>query len=237
MKALLIAGGRGTRLKPLTDNLPKVLIPIAGKPCIQYTIENLRSQGVHDFLVTVGYMAERVMDYLKDGRDLGVRVRYFQEPQPMGTAGALPFCREFLNETFAVVYADNFANYSLESLLKVHRAAKAQGTIAVDTFRSQKNRGVVVSSNNQVLRFVEKPDQEIPNGAINSGFYVLEPKVIEGISQTPCDFGRDILPTLARSRSLYCAPHRGYIFDIGIPQDLEQAESYARTVLHLNPLT
>lgn len=229
MRALLLAAGFGTRLKPLTDKIPKAMVPINGKPCLEYHLESLRDKGITEFAINTHYLPEKIKEYFGDGSKWGVSIRYsFEEPEILGTAGALNNFRDFFNEDFIVVYADVFANFQLSKILKVHQKNKGIATILLDDQRPMEGKGVVEFNGEKVTRFVEKPLEIIPNALINSGFYILTPEVLKSIPLGFSDFGKDILPKLTLRGEVFCTKHEGYIFDIGTLDDLKKAEDYFR---------
>lgn len=230
MKALLLSAGLGTRLRPITNNIPKVMVPIDGKPCLQYALENLREQGIKNFAINLHYYPEKVKSYFGDGSKFGVRIRYSYEKELLGTAGAVHPLQDFLNERFVLTYSDVVANFNLQRMIEVHERNRALATITLDTRRSQRGKGVVFAEGDKVTSFVEKPDQEIPNAFVNSAFYLFEPAIVKKIPPGFSDFGRDILPRITREGLVYCVRHQGYIFDIGTIDELRRAEDYLSIV-------
>ena len=226
MKAVLLSAGFGERLHPLTEKIPKVMVSINGKPCIQYNIENLKKQGITDFLINTHYLPEKIKEYLKDGSKFGVKITYSYEPEILGTSGALKNFRKDLNETFLVIYADVISNINIKEALEIHKQNNAIATIVLDGQRSQKGKGVVIKDKERVLKFIEKPKKEIVGGLISSGFYIMEPSVLDVIPEGFSDFGKDILPKLIKEEEVFCIEHKGYIFDIGTIEDLKKAEHF-----------
>lgn len=226
MKAVLLSAGLGTRLKPLTNKLPKVMVPINGKPGLEYVIKNLKSQGIEDFLINTHHFPEKIVNYFKAGSGFGIKVNYSYEQEILGTAGALNNFKDYLKERFLVVYADVISNIQFKEALKIHKKNKAEATIILDSQRSQKGKGVVLTEGNRVIDFVEKSPTLIPGAKINSGFYILEPEILKRIPKGFSDFGKDILPALAKEEKVFCAEHKGYIFDIGTKKDLGKVESF-----------
>ncbi|MBU2576897.1 MAG: nucleotidyltransferase family protein [Nanoarchaeota archaeon] len=226
MKAVLLSAGFGERLRPLTNNLPKVLVPVNNKPCLQYNIENLKEQGINEFLINTHYLPERIKEYFGDGSMFGVQIKYSYEPKILGTSGALNNFKNELTETFIVIYGDAISNINLKEALLIHKKNNAEATIILDKLRSQKGKGVVIAKNNKVISFIEKPEREIPRGLINSGVYILEPSILKKIPQGFSDFGKDILPNLAEEGKVFCIEHKGYLFDIGNLENLAEAEEF-----------
>jgi mannose-1-phosphate guanylyltransferase len=215
MKAMLLAAGFGSRLRPLTDHLPKCMVPVAGKPVLQWNIEWLRSQGVVDLVVNLHLYPESITDYFGDGSAFGVHLEYSYEPQLLGTAGALWGARRFLGgERFWVVYADNLLNCSLQRLESLHLSRGA--TLAMGLFwREDVNASGVVrlDDDGRITGFKEKPAaHEALSHWVNAGLYLCEAKVQQFIPPgRSCDFGHDILPALLSAGE----PMFGYILGPG----------------------
>lgn len=229
MKALLLSAGLGTRLKPLTDNLPKVMIPLNGKPCLQHHIENLKNQGITDFAINTHYLPEKIKEYFGEGSKFGVKITYSHEhPEILGTAGALNNFRNFFNDTFLVVYADVLANFKIRDLIDIHKKNNSLLTMALDSKRNMTNKGAVISIDNRVTSFIEKPGKEIQGAMINSGFYIVEPEVLSYIPKGFSDFGKEILPKLVKEEVVFSSEHEGYIFDIGTLEDLKKAREFLK---------
>jgi NDP-sugar pyrophosphorylase family protein len=226
MKAVLLSAGLGKRLKSITDNIPKVMVPVNGKPCLEYNIENLKRQGVSEFLINTHYLPEKIKEYFGDGSKFGVKISYSYEPMILGTAGALNNFKEELNDTFLVIYGDVISDIDILNALDIHKKNKAEATIILDKKRTLEGKGIVLREREEVIEFVEKPDKEIKNGLINSGVYILEPSILNIIKDGFSDFGKDILPSLAKEGKVFCEEHEGYIFDIGTEKDLIKTEDF-----------
>lgn len=185
MKALILAGGKGTRLRPLTVYTPKPIVPIANRPFLLYQIEILAKAGIKDITLSLGYQPNRIEDIIGDGRDLGVRISYVTEPSPMGTAGAYRFAAGPEPEQMIVLNGDILTNLDISSLLSLHREKEAEATIALATVEDASKYGLVLTDNdNRVLEFREKPkpgESADDSNTINAGIYVLEPSVAEEI--------------------------------------------------------
>ncbi|MDO8460546.1 MAG: NDP-sugar synthase [Nanoarchaeota archaeon] len=228
MKALLLAAGLGTRLGPLTENMPKVMVNLNGKPLLQHHIENFKKQGITEFAINTHYFPQAIKDYFQDGSKFGVKITYSFEPELLGTSGALNNFRDFFTEKFILVYADVLADFKIQPLIEVHERNKALATIALDKLRPTKGKGAVLVSGEKVTEFVEKPTEEIPDALINSGLYLLEPEILQRIPAGFSDFGHDILPPIAKEEKLYWTMHNGHLFDIGTPEILRQAQEFIK---------
>ena len=153
-----MAGGEGTRLRPLTSNQPKPMVPVAGKPCMQHIIELLRRHGMTDIVVTVAYLPQVIRGYFDDGEALGVELHYSVEERPLGTAGSVKNAEELLDETFLVISGDALCDFDLDELISAHRSSGAAATLALKSVDNPLEFGVViVDSDGRVERFLEKP--------------------------------------------------------------------------------
>lgn len=226
MKALLLAGGLGTRLRPLTENLPKPMAPIANKPWLEHLIIHLRKQGVDQFVVACHHYSEVIRNYFGEGQNLGVKMEYAIEPFPMGTAGAIKNAKDFFHETFLVVNADIVHLPELLPLLEFHYRHKGMATIALTEVEDPTSYGVVEQDKNgQILRFVEKPSrEEAPSNRINAGLYVLEPSIMNHIpSNQEVSIERQTFPFLIENKTgVYGKVINGYWFDMGTPSRYRQ---------------
>jgi NDP-sugar pyrophosphorylase family protein len=211
MKAMLLAAGLGTRLRPLTDNIPKCLVPVAGKPLMQHNLGWLRAQGVDELVVNLFNHAGAVVNFLGDGSAFGVRVNYSREPELMGTAGAIWMARRFfLGERFWVVYGDNLFNVNLARLENQHRSTKATLTMALFWREDVSASGVAnLNTENRIVSFQEKPGAgDVSSHWVNAGLYLCEPEIFTYISPgKPWDFGYEVFPAMLEAE----APIYGYL--------------------------
>ena len=222
MKALILAAGRGTRVRPLTDTLPKPMIPIINKPVMEFLVEHLRRFGVHQIMVNTSYMAPQIENHFGDGRRFGVQMAYSFEgrerdgkllDEPIGSAGAIKKIHNhsgFFDETFLVLCGDAIIDLDLDELLQFHRQKKALATLALREVPLEEvsHYGVVVRDNEgKVTEFQEKPAQaQARSRMINTGIYIFEPQVLNMIpTQGPYDIGSQLFPELTRQGTLYAA--------------------------------
>jgi NDP-sugar pyrophosphorylase family protein len=207
MKALLLAAGEGKRLRPLTENLPKPMIPIAGKPILEHNINVLVCFGIRDIAINLHHCPEVVMNHFGDGSRFGVRITYSYEPELLGTAGAVKKLKHFFKDTFLVFYGDNLINCDLDRLLLFHHAHQGIGTIVLHYRDDVSQSGVVVLDQfGRVTQFIEKPrEDQVKSHWVNAGVLVFETEVLNYIpSGIPSDFGREILPRLlGQGKRLY----------------------------------
>jgi mannose-1-phosphate guanylyltransferase len=221
VQALILAGGEGTRLRPLTSTIPKPVVPLGDRPFIAYMIEWLRRHGIDDVILACGFMADGVRAVLGDGSELGVRLRYIEEPEPLGTGGALKYAEELLDERFLMLNGDVLTDIDLTAQLEQHERTGARATLALVAVRDPSAYGLVrLAEDRAVTEFVEKPDEsEIDTNLINAGAYVLERDVLDEMpaAGTNVSIERDVFPRLV-GRGLFGHPADGYWLDIGTPE-------------------
>jgi mannose-1-phosphate guanylyltransferase len=225
--AVILAGGAGKRLKPLTEHRPKPLIPVAGKPCIDYVIRSLVSADFKRIIITTGYMSDRVIKSIADGAQYGAHILYSFEEVPVGTAGAVKKVEGFLNGTFVVASGDVLADVDIRGLYEFHKKKKAVATMALTRVDDPTDFGIVgLAKDGCIKRFKEKPrKEEVFSNLINAGIYVLEPKVLDYIPPNAMyDFAKNVFPALLKEGlPVYGMPVEGLWRDIGRPQDLLRA--------------
>jgi mannose-1-phosphate guanylyltransferase/phosphomannomutase len=223
MKAVIMAGGSGSRLRPLTIERPKPMVPIANKPVMGHILDLLKRHHITEVVVTVQYLADLIQDYFGDGAGLGMRIRYSVEEVPLGTAGSVKNAHDFLDETFVVISGDALTNFNLSALFDYHRQAGGPVTLALYNLPNPMDYGVItLASNGQIVRFQEKPSRgQVMSDYINTGIYVLEPEILDFIEpNTVFDFANDLFPMLhQQGHPLYGYVAKGYWCDIGnIPE-------------------
>jgi mannose-1-phosphate guanylyltransferase/phosphomannomutase len=227
MKAMILAAGVGSRLDPLTRNVPKPMVPIANKPVIEHIIEFLREHGFREIVINVHYLAEKITNWLGNGERLGVSITYSYEEEPLGTAGGVKRCEDFFDGTFLVVGADDLCDIDLRRVLAYHKEKKAMVTIALSLVDDPSEYGVVLTNERgKVIAFIEKPRGErIPSNTVNTGIYILEPEVLELIPKGQFfDFGRDLFPLLINKK----IPFYGYLA-LGYWKDVGNIKQYKET--------
>lgn len=232
MKAMILAAGEGTRLRPLTLALPKPMVPIANVPLLVRTIRLLREGGVTEIAVNLFHRPDAIRDALGDGAELGVRLVYSDEATLMGTAGGVKRMEAFLDEPFLVLYGDNLYQADFAPLVAFHRERQADVTIATFTAPNPSACGLVVTeADGRVSRFQEKPPPaEVFTDQANAGVYVVEPHVLGRIaSDTVADWGHDVFPRLLALGAnepggrVFAAPMGGYLQDTGTVASYRQA--------------
>jgi mannose-1-phosphate guanylyltransferase/phosphomannomutase len=224
MKAVVMAGGEGTRLRPLTSNQPKPMVSIVGKPCMEHILELLRQHGMHDVLVTVAFLPQAIRSYFGDGSALGMDISYSVEESPLGTAGSVRLAADRLDDTFLVISGDALCDVDLTQLIAFHREKQASVTIGLKSVDNPLEFGIVVTDEDgRIERFLEKPSWgQVFSDTINTGIYVLEPEVLRHIpSDRPYDFAKELFPLLLEmGRPMY-----GYVLD-GYWQDIGNLDQY-----------
>jgi mannose-1-phosphate guanylyltransferase / phosphomannomutase len=219
MKAVVMAGGEGTRLRPLTSNQPKPMVPIVGKPCIEHILELLRSHGLHDVLITLAFLPQAIRSYFGDGESLGMSIDYSVEDSPLGTAGSVRLAADKLDETFLVISGDALCDVNLSKLIAFHRERGAAVTIGLKSVENPLEFGIVVTDEDgRIERFLEKPSWgQVFSDTINTGIYVIEPEVLRRVpDDRPYDFSKELFPLLLEmGRPLYGYVLEGYWQDVG----------------------
>jgi mannose-1-phosphate guanylyltransferase len=228
MQALILAGGKGTRLRPLTVYTPKPVVPICNRAFLLYQIETLRGAGITDITLSLSYQPSKIEQLLGDGGDFGVRLKYTTEPQPMGTAGAYKFAAEFINEPTVVFNGDVLTDLDLKKVIAEHKRRDATATIVLTPVDDPSSFGVVeTDTEGRVLRFIEKPAPgEAPSNNINAGTYVLEPHVLDLVPEGEnYSFEYQLFPDLLKRGEKFYAhvPEKTYWLDIGTPARYLQA--------------
>jgi mannose-1-phosphate guanylyltransferase/phosphomannomutase len=227
MKAVVMAGGEGTRLRPLTSNQPKPMVPIVGKPCMEHILELLKRHGFEDVIVTVAFLPQAIRGYFGGGETLGVDIGYSVEESPLGTAGSVRLAAGKLDDTFLVISGDALCDVDLSRLVAFHREKQASVTIGLKSVDNPLEFGIVVTDEERrVERFLEKPSWgQVFSDTINTGIYVLEPEVLKHVpADRPYDFSKELFPLLLEmGRPIYGLPLDGYWQDIGNLDQYRQA--------------
>jgi mannose-1-phosphate guanylyltransferase/phosphomannomutase len=229
MRAVVMAGGEGTRLRPLTSNQPKPMVPIVGKPCIEHIVELLRDHGLTDVVITLAFLPQAIRSYFGDGSSLGVNIEYSVEESPLGTAGSVRLATQGLrlDETFLVISGDALCDIDLSALIEFHKEKRAAVTIGLKSVENPLEFGIVVTDeDNRVERFLEKPSWgQVFSDTINTGIYVIEPEVMRHVpTDRPFDFSKELFPLLLEmGRPIYGYVCEGYWQDIGNLDQFRQA--------------
>ena len=220
IRAMVMAAGAGTRLRPLTTYVPKPLVPIANRPVLEYTVENLRRHGITEMVLNLHSHPELIRRHFGDGSTRGVKIHYSHEPKLLGTAGGVKKVEHFLEQgTFLVLSGDGLTDIDLTELLFFHRRRRALATIALKAVDMRFEYGVaLMNAGGRIRRFIEKPSwSDVFSNAVNTGIYVFEPEVLKMLPKgKEIDFGHDFLPQLLKEkRAVYGYQTNGYWCDVG----------------------
>lgn len=227
MKAVVMAGGEGSRLRPLTIRRPKPMVPIAGKPVMEHILNLLKRHGITEVVVTVQYLASNIEDYFGNGSQLGMRITYSREDTPLGTAGSVKNAEEQLTEPFLVISGDALTDYNLTDLIAYHREKKSLATLMLAHVPNPLEYGVIITNENgHIAQFLEKPSWgEVFSDTINTGIYVLDPKIFSYFEKDkPFDFSQELFPMMLRNGD----PIYGYVAESGYWCDVGNLAEYMR---------
>ena len=222
-KAVLLVGGRGTRLKPLTDRTPKALLKVQDKTILEHLFDSLKKYGIRDVILCVGYLKEQIKEHFGDGSSVGMNISYVEEDDALGTAGPLKLAKKHLTSSFIVSNGDELKNINIPRMFRLHKRKNALGTIALTTVDDPSHYGVARLDGSRIIDFVEKPPNP-PSNLISAGFYILEPEIIDMIPDGFSMLEKDIFPKLAHLGRLRGFPFAGQWFDIGNIERYKTAE-------------
>jgi NDP-sugar pyrophosphorylase family protein len=227
MKAILLAVGKGTRLRPLSIHTPKHIVPIFDRPFLHYQLDRLKQvPEIDEVILSLNYQPRRIEEIFGDGGDSGLGIKYVVEPAPLGTAGAVRYAGESLRESIVVFNGDVLTEIDLAAVIRLHRERKAKATIVLTPVDNPSDYGLVeTDAFGNIQRFLEKPKpDEITSNTINAGIYVLEPDTFDRIPKdTPWSIERSFFPSLIERGEQFCAYiDRGYWIDIGTPEKYMQ---------------
>ncbi len=207
-KAFILAGGKGTRLRPITYEVPKPMIPVKGKPILQYHIEQLRKYGIKDIVISIGYLGNKIREYFGDGKRFGVNITYVEEQEPLGTGGALGNAKHLFNDVFIMINGDNLIDLDLDEMYESHKKNNRPITIALTAVEDPYSYGVVLLKGSKIIDFVEKPKKgTAPSNLINAGVYIIEPEILERIPENKSSIEKDVFPKLVKEGKV-----SGYVF-------------------------
>ncbi len=227
MKGLILGGGKGTRLRPLTLNTPKPIVPVANRPFLLYQIDLMKTAGLGEIILSLSYLPRKIEDLLKDGADFDVRVHYAVEGEPLGTAGAFKNAEEWIDEPAVVFNGDVLTSLDLPAVIAAHQHTGAVATIVLTPVDDPSAYGLVEFDDaGRVTRFLEKPDMDtVTTNNINAGTYVLDPRVFEYIpGDRPFSFERELFPALLEAGlPVYAYTSDCYWIDIGTPEHYLEA--------------
>ena len=222
MKAVILIGGFGTRLRPLSINTPKAMMPVINTPFLEYVIRRLSRYNIRQIVLAISHLAQPIEDYFDDGSRFGVRLNYTIEETALGTAGAVKNAEKYLDEAFLVLNGDVFTDLDIAAMMALHNQRKAKVTIALTPVEDPTSYGLIeTDAQGRITRFLEKPSwEQVTTNMINAGTYILEPDVLSSIPpQTNFSFEHEVFPPLlGREEPIYAYPSSCYWMDIGTPQ-------------------
>jgi len=226
MKAIILAGGLGERLRPLTDKTPKPLLPIKGKPIMQYAIENLKKSSITDIILGISYHSNQIKKYFGNGNKFGVNITYSIEKKPLGTGGAVKQAAKNIKETFILLWGDNLANYNFNEMIEEHKKNNAVITMALTLREDVENFGAAKLTDGKIICFVEKPKrEEAPSNLINAGAFIINPKALDILPDGKSNIERECFEKLAgENGSVYAFKHNGYWFPTDDLEKYKKAE-------------
>ncbi|QDF30166.1 sugar phosphate nucleotidyltransferase [Halarcobacter anaerophilus] len=227
MKAIVLAGGFGTRIQPLTNSVPKPMLPILNRPMMEHIIIKLRDElDITEIGVLLYFKPDIIKDYFKDGSDLGVKIQYFLPDDDYGTAGAVTFAKEFLDETFIIVSGDLVTDFDFKKIKRFHNKKESMLTITLTSVENPLQFGVVIANEeDRIERFLEKPSWgEVFSDTINTGIYMIEPEVLDLIPyKENFDFAKDLFPKMMKQDiALWGYSQKGYWRDVGNPESYRE---------------
>jgi len=231
MKAVIVAGGRGERLKPFTENIPKPMVEVGNKTILEYTIEVLKSGGINEIIIALCYLPEVITSYFGDGSKFGVKIKYTYETpdQPLGTAGAVRESKKYIDDDFIVTYADILRELDVNKMIDIHRQSNSMATLNIyKEFEKIPRSMLEIDNVGRLTRFVEHPQVTNSNGSFvwcNGSFYIFKPEIFKYIGESEkVDFSADIFPRLiADKEKIMTFKSDGYFLNIGTIEKLEMA--------------
>lgn len=227
VQAIIMAGGEGSRLRPLTCDRPKPMVPVANRPVMEYIVRLLKKYGISDIGVTLQYLPQEIINYFNDGSEFGVKMRYYIEDKPLGTAGSVKNASQFLNDTFIVISGDALTDFDLSKAIEFHRQKGALATLVLTPVGIPLEYGVVITGEDgRIRQFLEKPGWgEVFSDTVNTGIYILEPEVLKFIPEgAKHDFSQNLFPKLLQEeKPIYGVIMNGYWCDIGNVKQYQEA--------------
>jgi len=221
MKAIILAGGFGTRLKEVVSDMPKPMALIAGKPFLEHQIHSLKEQNVNEIILAVHYMSDKIKSYFGTGHRFGVDITYSEEEVPLGTAGAIKKAEKYIDDTFLVLNGDSYSKINLEEFLNFHKSKKSSASLGLKECENSSNYGNVIMDGDKIINFSEK--KETLRGLINTGSYIFETEIFSNISPgKKVSLEEEVFPLLAKDGNLHGYIHKGYFIDIGRPETYKQ---------------
>ena len=212
-KAIILAGGLGERLRPLTLKRPKPLLPIKQKPILEWVIENLRKYNIKDIILLIGYKPGQIKEYFRDGSKFGVNISYFVEKKPLGTGGGARIVSKDFNKPFIMLNGDNMADFNYDKMEDLHNRNNAKVTIALCPVKDVTQFGIVDIKDDEITSFIEKPGKDqAPSNLINAGAYIIEPNVLKILPDGKASIERDCFEKISGNKNVFGYIHKGQWF-------------------------
>jgi len=210
MKAIILAGGLGTRLRPLTDTTPKPLLPIKGIPILQHAIDNLKAHGITEIIQGISFHAEKIQSHFKDGKHLGTNISYSIEETPLGTGGAVKQAAKGLQEPFILLWGDNLTDINFTEMISAHNKNNSKVTMALTPREDVEYFGVAKLDGEKILDFIEKPKrEEAPSNLINAGAFIINPEVLNMLPEGKSSIEKDCFEKIVKEGKMYAYNHQG----------------------------
>lgn len=223
-QAVILAGGHGIKMRPLTYEMPKSMIPVHHKPILYHIIESLRENGINDITIFIGHLGKMIQEYFEDGSKFGVKISYFQEKEEAGTGGALRQLKNKLSDAFVLIYGDILANINYIDFIEFHKSHNGLASVALTSLEDPTEFGVVSLHGNKVVGFQEKPKRnQVLSRVISAGIYILEPEITKYIPPKGyASLEKDVFPELVKKNKLFGYPFEGQWFDVSTPAVYER---------------
>lgn len=232
MKGIILSAGKGTRVREINPELPKLLLPLEGKPMIVWNIELCKKYGIEDIAINTHYMADKIKNYLGDGSQFGVKIRYSYEPSLLGTSGALNNFKDFFDESFFVIYGDIISQLNLKKMWEYHKKKKSLATMVVHKTDHPEDSDIVqINEDDMITRLIHKPGNTDFGDLGNAACYIIEPKIFDCLPEGESDFIKDVFPKMiSNGESLYGYNTDEFIKDAGTPERITKVEEYIKNL-------
>ncbi|PIY96848.1 MAG: hypothetical protein COY66_02300 [Candidatus Kerfeldbacteria bacterium CG_4_10_14_0_8_um_filter_42_10] len=223
-KAVILAGGKGIQMRPLTYEIPKAMIPVHGKPILQHILESLRAYGITDITIFYGHLGKLIQDYFGDGSKHGVKISYVKEKEQAGTGGSIRQLKNQFTDAFILIYGDILANLNYIDFIEFHQSHNGIASVALSSLEDPSKFGVVGLHGSKIVSFREKPDKNPTlSRLVSSGTYILEPEIVNYIPKNGyVSLEKDVFPALAEKGKLFGYPFEGQWFDVSTPETYER---------------
>lgn len=213
--AIIMVGGLGTRLRPLTEKIPKPMLPVAGTPLLEHLILHLKSHNITNIILAISYHADKIKEYFGDGKRFGINISYSFEKEPLGTGGGVKQASAGIKEPFLLVWGDILMDIDFKKMYEVHKKNKSPITIALTQREDTENWGVVILEQNKILGFIEKPPREkAPSNFVNAGSFIIEPSVLNMLPEGNSSLEKECFEKIAEKGGMSAFLYEGPWFPI-----------------------